>query len=84
MSEKHRPIPQEHSDLVPPSKRPPTAVGAATPPLPLREPRRRRSDWPTDLIENIRATLSEIFDVADDVADTIKRELKRLEARGER
>jgi hypothetical protein len=83
MSKKHRPVPQEHNDLVPPSKRPPTAVGAATPPLPPREPRRHRSNWPTDLTEHIRATLSKIFDVADGVADTIKRELKRLEARGE-
>ena len=29
---------QEKAELVPPSRRPPTAVGAETPPLPPREP----------------------------------------------
>ena len=37
---------------------------------------------PTDLIENIRAAFSEVFDVADDVAAAIKRELKILETGG--
>ncbi len=45
-------------------------------------PRRHRKDWPTDLIENIRAAFSEVFDVADDVAAAIKRELKTLETGG--
>ena len=30
---------QEKAELVPPARRPPTAVGADTPPLPPREPR---------------------------------------------
>ncbi len=32
---------QDKAELVPPARRPPTAVGAATPPLPPREPPRR-------------------------------------------
>lgn len=39
-------------------------------------------EYASDLIENIRAAFSEVFDVADDVAAAIKRELKILETGG--
>ncbi len=77
---------QEKGELVPPARRPPTAVGAETPPLPPREPPGSR---PAPLPErqrpvlfrflrSLRTAVGAMLDVADAAAQAIT---KRLEGR---
>lgn len=75
---------QAKGDLMPPARRPPTAVGADTPPPPPREPVRlpqRRSPAPArpvlyDLLQTIRAAVGAILDIADVAADAITRRIE--------
>jgi hypothetical protein len=71
---------QEKADLVPPSRRPPTAVGAETPPPlppvpPIRSPQRR----PTfgGAIETLRAAVGAMLDLADAAAEALTKALQR-------
>jgi len=76
---------QAKGELVPPSRRPPTAVGTDTPP-PAREPVRlpqRRSPAPRRLalfefFQTIRTAVGALLDIADAAAEAIT---KRLEGR---
>ena len=77
---------QEKAQLIPPSRRPPTAVGAATPPLPPQEPPRSRPaplserDRPAllRLVEALRNAVGAMLDIADATAEALR---KRLEGR---
>lgn len=70
---------QEKAELVPPSRRPPTAVGAETPPLPPREPPRPRPNPLPEryrpalfrLVQGLRLVVGAIFDLADAAAEAI-------------
>lgn len=77
---------QAKGELVPPGRRPPTAVGTDAPPPPPREPVRlpqRRtpaSSRPVlfELIQTIRAAVGAMLDIADAAAEAIT---KRIEGR---
>jgi hypothetical protein len=77
---------QEKAELVPPARRPPTAVGAETPPLPPREsPRRPPSPVPEhhrptlfQLVQALRHVVGAMLDLADAAAEAIT---KRREGR---
>src|SRR5437867_11740038 len=71
---------QEKAELVPPARRPPTAVGAATPPRPPPPPRPPRS-WPSPpeahrppilfrLLQDLRAAVGAWLDLADAAVDS--------------
>lgn len=74
---------QERVDLVPPARRPPTALGAETPPLPPREPRSRPAALErarpalSRLVQGLRTALGAMLDIADVAADAITRGLQR-------
>jgi len=76
---------QEKADLVPPSRRPPTAVGAETPPLPpppppppvrasAASPELQRR--PTRFLETLREAVGRVLDLADAAADALKKALR--------
>src|SRR2546422_10389337 len=84
---------QAKGELVPPARRPPTAVGTDTPPPPPREPVRlpqprsplpqRRSPEPGrpvlfEFLQTLRTAVGAVLDIADAAADAIT---KRLEGR---
>src|SRR2546425_6644744 len=77
---------QEKAQLIPPSRRPPTAVGAATPPLPPREPPRSRPAPLSEgvrpallrFVEALRTAVGAMLDIADATAEALR---KRLEGR---
>jgi len=77
---------QAKGELVPPARRPPTAVGTDAPPPPPREPlglRQRRPPAPSrpvlfELIQTIRAAVGAMLDIADAAAEAIT---KRIEGR---
>jgi hypothetical protein len=80
--EEFEPKTQEKAELVPPVRRPPTAVGTGTPPPP--PPRPRPSDpapaphgrpmlW--YLLQAVRRSLAAVVDLADAAADVILRGL---------
>ena len=69
---------QEKGELVPPARRPPTAVGAGTPPRPPRpsrpspsvpEPHRRPALFRA--LQAVRAALGALLDAADAAADAV-------------
>ena len=69
---------QEQAELVPPARRPPTAVGAGTPPRPPRrsrpspsapEPHHRPALFRA--LQAVRAALGALLDVADAAADAV-------------
>src|SRR5436189_5618482 len=69
---------QEKAELVPPARRPPTAVGAGTPPRPPRpsrpspsapEPHRRPDLFRA--LQAVRAALGALLDAADAAADAV-------------
>ena len=73
---------QEKVELVPPVRRPPTAVGTGTPPPPPPEPRpsdpgpaphHRPVLW--RLLQTVRTSLGAVLDLADAAADVIVRGL---------
>jgi len=75
---------QEKAELVPPVRRPPTAVGAATPPRPPRpsrptpsvpEPHRRPVLF--RLVQTVRAAIGAVLDLADAAADAVTKGLQR-------
>ncbi len=75
---------QEKAELVPPARRPPTAVGAGTPPLPPRpsrpshsapEPHRRPPLF--RLLQTVRAAIGAVLDLADAAADAVTKGLQR-------
>src|SRR5437870_10361420 len=75
---------QEDAELVPPARRPPTAVGAGTPPLPPRpsrpshsapEPHRRPALF--RLLQDLRTAVGAALDLADAAADAITKILRR-------
>ncbi len=78
---------QEKAELVPPARRPPTAVGAATPPRPPPPPRPPRSrPSPPEahrrpilfrLLQDLRAAVGAGLDLADAAADAITKSLRR-------
>ena len=76
---------QAKGELVPPARRPPTAVGTDAPPPPPREPvglRQRRTPAPSrpvlfEVIRTIRAAVGAMLDIADAAAEAIT---KRIEA----
>jgi len=78
---------QEKAELVPPARRPPTAVGAATPPRPPPPPRPPRSrPSPPEahrrpilfrLLQDLRAAVGAGLDLADAAADAITKTLRR-------
>jgi hypothetical protein len=63
--------------LNPPNRRPPTAVGLATPlsPQPMRRPLPGGS---AGLVERLRRVTLVFLDVADEIADTVTRGLRKL------
>src|SRR2546430_14139083 len=75
---------QEDAELVPPARRPPTAVGAGTPPLPPRpagpsrstpEPHRRPPLF--RLLQTVRAAVAVVLDLADAAVDAVTKGLPR-------
>ena len=83
VDEEFEPQTQEKAALVPPSRRPPTAVGAATPPRPPRpsrstpsasDPHRRPIVF--HLLHDLRAAIGTLLEVADIVADAITKRLR--------
>ncbi|HKV71813.1 MAG TPA: hypothetical protein VJN62_11225 [Gemmatimonadales bacterium] len=67
---------QAKAELVPPTRKPPTAVGAATspwPPQPPHGPGRRTGGHP--VLSAVRATVGALLDAADALAGTIHRAL---------
>lgn len=75
---------QEKGELVPPARRPPTAVAAGTPPPPSPAPRpraevseRQRSPL-RELVQAIRSVVGTMLDIADAAAEVIT---KRIEGR---
>lgn len=76
---------QEKAGLVPPARRPPTAVGADTPPLPPREPPRPQGapvpepNRPVlfQLLQGLRNMVGAVLDVADAAAEAIITGLER-------
>jgi len=75
---------QERAELVPPARRPPTAVGVGTPPLPPRpprpshpasEPHRRPALF--RLVQTVRAAIGAVLDLADAAADAVTKGLQR-------
>lgn len=65
------PRPEPRGDLLPPTRRPPTALAVATPPPPPRPralPRPRR----TGLLATLRAGVDAALDAADAVGDAIR------------
>ncbi len=75
---------QEQGELVPPGRRPPTAVGAETPPPPPQEPARlrpapeRRRPVLFRVFQAVRRAAGTIIDLADAAAEAIS---KRSEGR---
>jgi hypothetical protein len=74
---------QPKSELVPPGRRPPTAVGTETPPPPEPVPSRPRptpSSRPVlwELLQTLRTAVGAVLDLADAAAEAIT---KRLEGR---
>jgi len=72
---------QEKVDLVPPARRPPTAVGAQTAPVPPREPGARASvERPRpalfQFIQGLRTAIGAMLDIADAAADAIMRRMQ--------
>ena len=71
---------QEKAELVPPARRPPTAVGAATPPRPPRPPARVPEPHPPPLVfhplQDLRELAGAILELVDVVADAIRRSLR--------
>ena len=59
---------QEDAELLPPARRPPTAVGAGTPPLP--PPLFR-------LLQPVRAAVGVVLDLADAAVDAVTKGLQR-------
>ena len=71
----------EKADLVPPARRPPTAVAAETPPLPPRPPRAQpvvSSTRPLlfQFLQGLRSMIGVMLDAADAAADTIRQRLE--------
>ena len=67
---------QAKAELVPPTRKPPTAVGAATspwPPQPPQRPGRRTGGNP--VVSAVRASVGVLLDAADALAGTIHRAL---------
>src|SRR5436189_1837680 len=74
---------QEKAELVPPARRPPTAVGAGTPPLPPRpsgpsrstpEPYGRPALF--RLLQSVRAAVGAVLDLADAAVDAVTKGLQ--------
>lgn len=83
MSDGPAPIPEPRGALVPPHRRPPTAVGVATPPppRPLRPiPHDAGQPW---LRRTLGRAIGAALDVADGVGDAI-RDAAGLNVRGRR
>lgn len=77
---------QDKAELVPPARRPPTAVGAGTPPPPPRPPRRSPSDPEPHrrpallrVVEAVRAAVGAVLDLADAAADAVTKGLRRID-----
>ena len=69
------PIPDPAGHLLPPSRRPPTAVGLLTPPAPERLPSRRP---PTrGLVGELRRLIEVTLDATDTLVATVRRRLRR-------
>ena len=75
---------QEAAELVPPARRPPTAVGVGTPPLPPRpsgssrsspEPHRRPALF--RLLQTVRAAVGAVLDLADAAVDAVTKGRQR-------
>src|SRR2546423_7297767 len=82
---------QEDAELVPPARRPPTAVGAGTPPLPPRpsgpprptpEPHRRPALF--RLLQTVRAAVGAVLDLADAAVDAVTNGLQGRTSGGRR
>jgi len=76
--EEFEPKTQEKAELVPPVRRPPTAVGTGTPPPPppsgpAPAPHGRPMLW--YLLQAVRRSLAAVVDLADAAADVIVRGL---------
>jgi hypothetical protein len=80
---------QEKAELVPPARRPPTAVGAETPPLPPPEPprpglpRRQSSPIPerarpafSELVQALRLAVGAVLDLADAAVEAIRNRIE--------
>jgi len=75
---------QEKAELVPPARRPPTAVGVGTPPPPPRRSRPPHSapePHPRPalfrLLQTVRAAIGAVLDLADAAADAVAKGLQR-------
>src|SRR5712671_533438 len=69
---------QEKAELVPPARRPPTAVGVGTPPLPPRPsrpphsaPEAHRRPALYRILQTVRSAIGALIDVADATADAV-------------
>ena len=74
---------QENAELVPPARRPPTAVGAGTPPLPPRPsgpsrstPESHRRPALFRLLQTVRAAVGAVLDLADAAVDAVTKGLQ--------
>ena len=75
---------QEAAELVPPARRPPTAVGAGTPPLPPRpsgssrsSPEPHRQPALFRLLQTVRAAVGAVLDLADAAVDAVTKGRQR-------
>ena len=66
------PVPEPRGSLVPPARRPPTAIAIATP-EPPRPPivRGTRQAGMPAFLRFVRETVNVVLDIADDVADSL-------------
>lgn len=79
-----KPQTEAKAELVPPARRPPTAVGAETPPPPPPEPPRMRPPGVPEplgpvlhrFLETLRSAAGRVLDLADAAADTIRKGLE--------
>lgn len=83
MASDELPIPEPRGVLVPPNRRPPTAVGADTvppvPPVPPRLPQRhvhmeRHVTW--EFAPDLKRLIAGVLDAVDTIADIVATELR--------
>jgi hypothetical protein len=81
--DEQHPATETAGDLRPPPRKPPTAVGAATPPLPSPVP--RRPSFPHThparrrpaFLESFRSAVNGVLDVADALAERLEEAARR-------
>ena len=79
------PLPEPRGSLVPPVRRPPTAIATATPEPPRPPVVRRSTRRGPAFLRAMRDAMNVVLDVADDVADSVAEALgvrPRVDRRG--